>query len=404
MADTAVSGDSYHLHLPSSPIRMLNVSSRYSKMPDYSSSRASNLSSSMDSEKLVATALDGNSPVDLLINAIQEGNASAVQSIVRSRGLNLKAKYWTNVSVPIMPLHRAITGLHHHGSEQRVISTLSVLLQLGAEINYIDSSGNSVLHHVIKVCTSKSICAVLELLLVQGANPNHLDFDKGESPLHLECRCLRDASPDILTMLLGSGAKPNLRRHTVVNSQKKELAFTSLTTLLVNIPKPLDKARGCGSRTWIRCLQILVKGGAKWEPSFICCPKKRATQLNLLLDLFPPTPNDITAFVELLCDAVDGGFDLYQVNARGHSPLYQLCERLGATPMQDCPEASRVLQTLLAFYDTRGVGSAAVNRDGQSLTDIRPTVNKSCLSFCRGALTSALSSPSLIKSGPQGPS
>lgn len=128
-----------------------------------------------------------NSPADALTAAILEGDAQSVQIIVRAKGMDFRAGYWKDLSASILPLHRAISGLHYHGSERLLVSVLSVLIQLGAEINALDQSGNSVIHRALSICTSKSVTSVLELLLVQGADPNTLNRD-GETALTLECK------------------------------------------------------------------------------------------------------------------------------------------------------------------------------------------------------------------------
>ena len=128
-----------------------------------------------------------SSPADALAAAILEGDAQTVQMIVRGKAGDLRSSFWKELMPAVLPMHKAISGLHYHGSERLLISVLSVLIQLGADINATDPSGSTVLHRALSICTSKSVVSVLELLLVQGADPN-LPNKEGETPLLFECK------------------------------------------------------------------------------------------------------------------------------------------------------------------------------------------------------------------------
>ena len=128
-----------------------------------------------------------SSPADALTAAILEGDAQTVQMIVKGRGGDLRSSYWNELLPSVLPMHKAISGLHYHGSERLLISVLTVLIQLGADINATDNLGSTVLHRTLSICTSKSVISVLELLLVQGADPN-ISNKEGETPLLFECK------------------------------------------------------------------------------------------------------------------------------------------------------------------------------------------------------------------------
>jgi hypothetical protein len=159
------------------------------------SSRPSSVSKFTDRDRLLSESKPSSvhkhtarsSPTDLLIASILDGDSQSVQSVIRSQGSDLKSDYWLTLAPSILPLHRAVSGLHFHGNDKLLVSTLTVLIQLGADIKAVDNSGASILHRVLLICTSKSVCPVLELLLVQGADPNIQNKD-GEAPIHLECK------------------------------------------------------------------------------------------------------------------------------------------------------------------------------------------------------------------------
>jgi len=86
-----------------------------------------------------------------------------------------------------LPLHRAVSGLHFHGSERQLVATLEALIQLGADVTSKDQAGNTVLHKALQICTSKSVTTVVHSLLTRGV-PVHARNKEGDNALHTECR------------------------------------------------------------------------------------------------------------------------------------------------------------------------------------------------------------------------
>ena len=128
-----------------------------------------------------------SSPTDQLIAAILDGDVQGIRAVVRSKGEDLTAEFWKDLTKSVLPLHRAVSGLHFHGSEKLLVATIETLAQLGADVNAADHAGNSVLHKAIQVCTSKNVSAVVQTLLIRGANASLRNKD-GDSPLHSECK------------------------------------------------------------------------------------------------------------------------------------------------------------------------------------------------------------------------
>ena len=91
-----------------------------------------------------------STPIDQLIAAILDGDVQGIRSVVRSRGDSLHSEFWAEISHSILPLHRAISGLHFHGNHKTLVHTLETLVQLGADVSAHDNSGNSVLHKVMR--------------------------------------------------------------------------------------------------------------------------------------------------------------------------------------------------------------------------------------------------------------
>jgi hypothetical protein len=127
------------------------------------------------------------SPTDQLIAAILDGDVQGIRAVVRSKGEDLQSEFWYDLSRSILPLHRAISGLHFHGSEKLLVATIEVLVQLGAEVNAVDHAGNSALHKAILLCTSKSVVSVVHSLISKGANTSVINKE-GDTPLHVECK------------------------------------------------------------------------------------------------------------------------------------------------------------------------------------------------------------------------
>ena len=84
-----------------------------------------------------------NTPVEQLISAILEGDIHGIQHCIHTHGPDLTSTYWTDVCRSLLPLHRAITGLHFHGSDDKLIQTLDTLVQLGADVHLKDRTGTN---------------------------------------------------------------------------------------------------------------------------------------------------------------------------------------------------------------------------------------------------------------------
>ena len=134
-----------------------------------------------------STLTSKSSSAEQLIAAIFDGDIQGIRTIIRSRGDDLRSEFWKKEAKTIMPLHRAIAGLHFHGSEKTLLATLETLLHLQANIFATDNHGNTILHKAILICTSKNVYSVVKLLLNKGA-----DFRArnkiGDMPIHLECK------------------------------------------------------------------------------------------------------------------------------------------------------------------------------------------------------------------------
>jgi hypothetical protein len=127
------------------------------------------------------------SPTDQLIAAILDGDVQGIRSVVRSKGEDLRSDFWHDLAKSVLPLHRALSGLHFHGSEKMLIGTIEVLIQLGADIEATDHAGNTVLHKAIQICTSKSVVSVVQCFLRRGADVRVVNKE-GDTALHAECK------------------------------------------------------------------------------------------------------------------------------------------------------------------------------------------------------------------------
>jgi hypothetical protein len=135
-----------------------------------------------------ASQSSASSPADQLIACINDGDVQGVRTVVRSvSGDDLRSDYWKSVCRTLMPLHRALTGLHFHGSEKRLYQVLEALILLGASVYTTDRHGNTVLHKAVAVCSSKSVVSVVKLLLQKGADVRARNKD-GDMAVHLECK------------------------------------------------------------------------------------------------------------------------------------------------------------------------------------------------------------------------
>ena len=124
---------------------------------------------------------------DLLIAAILDGDVQGIRTVIRSRGSNLLSSYWRDASSSLLPLHRAVSGLHFHGNERQLIASLESLIQLGADVHLLDDDQNTVLQKALCVCTSKSVMTVVNTLIASGVSVSNRNR-RGLQAIHMECQ------------------------------------------------------------------------------------------------------------------------------------------------------------------------------------------------------------------------
>jgi hypothetical protein len=368
-------------------------------------------------------------PPDQLTAAILEGDIQGIRTIVRSKGDSLHSPYWIEVSKSILPLHRAIAGLHFHGNDSMLIATIECLAQLGCNVKATDHSGNTCVHKAIQVCTSTSIAAVLKALLSKGASASAKNRH-GDAPIHMECRRLRVASPEVIACLIAHGADVNA---TCIESSQESVNDARVTTtplamvlaaaaelhapqsssltsrpraapVLLSVDdtsmegpgaddRPLKAAANGVRRAWTQLANALVRAGAKFDAKWVH-KQTGNSMLHLLLQAFPPPRDQAMAYRSLVLLALKAGFSpLAPENEAGQSPLHVFCSRLAYVTPDSYSDAGNILHALLQACDSDASRDILIrpDRSGASILDIPESTLGSWLSLSRPLLAEVVS-------------
>ena len=324
---------------------------------------------------------------DELVAAILDGDVQGLRTIVRSHGGDLKTGFWKDVTPAVLPLHRAIAGLHFHGSESLLVNMLDALCSLGADVNAVDSTGNSCLHKAIQVCTSKSIVAVVSALLIRGTDV-HIRNAESYTALHAECSRVRTASVYVITSLLEAGANPMLTAAAgmtpltmilqrgaaaaAVETGSASLAQTGLDNGTYESFTDGEPRHSGSRRVWVRAAQALVVaagGRAGWSTTWHS--NQGESQLHILCAAFPPALEDAQAYEYLLSAALDSGINPGAKDINGKTAVFVLCERFALTPAHRCPGASSLLALILRHCgNNASTVVAETTRLGQHVLDL----------------------------------
>lgn len=327
-----------------------------------------------------STGVSGDGSVtDRFIAAILDGDVQGMQAVVRSQGEDLRASYWRGAVHSVQPLHRAISGLQYHGSDQLLLGMLKALIKMGANVNAVDRVGNTPLHKAILVCTSKNVVNVVSALLVKGADPN-VTNNAGDAPLHLECRRARLASVYVVGALLNAGASPSLKctiSGTEGASTGGRALVSPLTMVLIgglatpDVGASNNNKSSSGPAHWVLAAHVLVTAcpHEAWEPAWTDDATQR-TQLHIIASLFPSATSSCGPYKSLLLHALKhGGFfgagggasnvgvsqagvavtmcKLLTRDVDGCEPLTILVKRMAEVPV--APESSRAQGMRVGF-------------------------------------------------------
>jgi hypothetical protein len=364
-----------------------------------------------------------SSPTDQLIAAILDGDVQGIRSVIRSKCDDLNGNFWRDLTSSILPLHRAISGLHFHGSEKLLVATIDALTQLGADVNAIDHAGNTALHKAIHICTSKSVHVIVTTLLTKGARVNVFNRE-GDTPLHSECRRVRSASVEVIESLIQAGANVNTLTSSLSSSigifddTNAGIAVAPLTLVLQrgaatgslydlgvnnnneevdgNPATASNDVRVTGKKIWVKAAETLLKAGAKWDP--LWRGHHKSNQLYLILHAFPPAKEDIRSYRSLVHSAInDGGFNPCIEDEKGRNCFFVVCERMATVSTEQYPDPSSLVQILIDGYrkyrathaSDPSIGIGGSDRVGRTLFDLREKCSFSCLNIVKPLLVEA---------------
>jgi hypothetical protein len=420
--DSLFNSSPYHPSLPLSPvadppfhIKASKTKAKiiYSLAPRESEGKETEHSIAM--AKLKAAQFNGrppslkSTPTEQLLAAIGDGDIKGIKAVVKSKGDCLTSKYWRDIGSSILPLHKAISSLHHSGEVLQAIT--ETLYDIGCDINECDAQGCSPLHRAITLCSERGLCLlVINILLSRGANPT-IKNKEGDTPLNLLLRRAEasgnswtDKTRLLVPSLEGDREVESKFQPTMDESRSADFRggnstnSTSRRNSLSPVTYHVD-GRFSGtfrdrevpnSFEWVFVAQKLLRSGATWGPS----SRKgcKDNQLHLLLGAFPstnPTVEETSAYRFLLSSAL-ASLDPTSEDTSGRNAVFILCDRLANIPagahLGEFPLHLSVVGTVLDALKSKSSGIGGSDRTGLTIFDIEESVHNSCLSAAKPML------------------
>jgi len=143
--------------------------------------------------------------------ACQNGNFEIIEFLVSNlANINMKNSYST-----YYPIFDAITATN----DKNVYDIIKLLLDNGADINSIDSFGNTLLHYAVE----KENIALVQLLLTSGCKVNQTKRHDKDTALHY---AYFQKNKQIISMLIDAGA--NIHALNLYNKQARNYLETAI--------------------------------------------------------------------------------------------------------------------------------------------------------------------------------
>lgn len=178
-----------------------------------------------------------NGHLEVVTELVELGGLEATNSARRTplhlaymRGRESVAKFLINFGADINAVdNTAWSGLHHAADENHE-STTHMLLQNGIDPNPTTTYGNTTLHFASCLGKFDTIQTLAKSVLSLN-----IRNDKGEIALHLDCSKKLDKSIEIIKMLLENGSNPSMKDESgkTASSVAKDTEMSEAAALLI---------------------------------------------------------------------------------------------------------------------------------------------------------------------------
>lgn len=144
------------------------------------------------------------------------------------------------------------------------IDSLKICIDSGADVNAINSFGDTPLIEAIASDNAKNRVAIIKLLIEHGADP---DF-KGEENCGVLFQAILNKDPEVMEILLSNGADPNFYIDGKTLYERAVLDYI-IDAFVLDLPLEPSEQDAANEEAWLDFLDRCAESVGVFKPEFL---------------------------------------------------------------------------------------------------------------------------------------